>query len=143
MSDARRRVLWHGTLQVLLGLATGGVLQSFASPRLGLAAHVGGMMNGTLVMVVGVAWSELAPWARASHVLFWSLVGSGYANWLGLALAAAFGTTRTTPLLGDGIPAAAWQEAVVAILLAGGALVTLAAFAVVLMAFGRRAADRS
>jgi hydroxylaminobenzene mutase len=138
MADGRRRVLWHGTMLVLLGLATGGVLGSFASPRLGLAAHVGGIMNGTLVMVVGAVWSELVLSPRLAHVLFWSLVYSGYANWLGLVLAAAFGTTRTTPLLGDGQPALPWQEGLVAAALVSGAVVTLVAIGLVLAGLRRR-----
>jgi hypothetical protein len=46
MPDAKRRVLWHGTLMVLFGLATWGILQSFANPRLALAAHVGRRSTG-------------------------------------------------------------------------------------------------
>lgn len=136
MTDAKRRILWHGTLLVLLGLATGGVLSSFATPQLGLSAHLGGIMNGTLMIALGAAWSEIHGSARATRLLFWSLVFSGYLNWLGLVLAAAFGTALSTPLLGDGTPAALWQEALVAFCLVSGAIVTL--FAVVLVVLGLR-----
>ena len=138
MTDGRRRVLWHGTLLVLLGLATGGVLESFANPRLGLAAHVGGIMNGTLIMVVGAAWSESLLSATLARGLFWSLVYSGYVNWLGLVLAAAFGTILTTPLLGDGNPAQPWQEQLVAFCLVSGAVMTFIAFGLVLFGLRRR-----
>jgi len=138
MSDGKRRLLWHGTLLVLLGLATGGILPSFASPRLGLAAHVGGIMNGTLLLAIGAAWSELRAAPAISRVTFWSLVGSGYANWLGLLLAACFGSTLTTPLLGDGTPALPWQETLVAFFLVGGAVVTLAGVVLVLLGLRRR-----
>jgi hydroxylaminobenzene mutase len=123
---------------VLIGLGTGGFLGSFASPRLGLAAHVGGIMNGTLVMVVGAFWAELAISGRLAPVLFWSLLYSGYLNWLGLVLAAAFGTARTTSLLGDGQPGTPWQEGVVAFCLVSGAIVTLAAFTMILIGLRRR-----
>src|SRR5262245_44114522 len=138
MDDLKRRVFWHGTMLVLLSLATGGFLQSFATPRLGLAAHVGGIMNGTLIVAVGAAWSELALSFSLARGLFWSLVYSGYVNWLGLVLAAAFGTTSTTPLLGDGSPAAPWQEQVVAFCLVSGAVVTLGAVGLVLFGLRRR-----
>jgi hydroxylaminobenzene mutase len=140
MEDAKRRVLWHGTVLVVLGLATGGFLQSFANPRLALAAHMGGLMNGTLVMVVGAFWTELAISATPARVLLWSLVYSGYVNWLGLVVAAVFGTAHTTPLLGDGGPAAPWQEGLVAFCLVSGAIVTLAAFGLVLFGLRRRPA---
>ena len=78
----------------------------------------------------------VAPRARA---LLWSLVYSGYANWLGLVLAAAFGTARTTPLLGDGQPALPWQEGLVACALVSGAVVTLVAIGLVLAGLRRRA----
>jgi hypothetical protein len=71
-------------------------------------------------------------------VTFWSLVGSGYANWLGLLLAASFGSTRTTPLLGDGTPALPWQETLVALFLVGGAVVTLVGVVLVLLGLRRR-----
>ena len=138
MTDAKRRLLWHGTAMVLLGLATGGFLQSFANPRLALAAHVGGMMNGTLVMVIGAAWAEIALSAGLARFLFWSLVYSGYVNWVGLVLAAGFGTTLTTPLLGDGTPAQPWQENLVAFCLVSGAVVTLAGIGLVLAGLRRR-----
>ena len=138
MNEGRRRTLWHGTLLVLIGLATGGFLQRFANPRLGLSAHVGGVMNGTLIMVAGAAWNELTLSPMVARALFWCLVGSGYLNWLGLVLAAAYGTTRTTPLLGDGVPAAVWQEALVGFCLVSGAIGTLIAFGVVLYGLGRR-----
>ena len=139
MTDDKRRVLWHGTVLVLLGLATGAFLQSFANPRLALAAHVGGIMNGMLIMVVGAVWSELALSATLGRSLFWSLVYSGYVNWLGLVFAAAFGTTSTTPLLGDGTAAEPWQEQLVAFCLVSGAVVTLAAVVVVLFGLRLRA----
>jgi hydroxylaminobenzene mutase len=139
MTDAKRRLLWHGTAMVLLGLATGGFLQSFANPRLALAGHVGGMMNGMLVMIVGAAWGEIALSVALCRALFWSLVYSGYVNWLGLVLAAAFGTTLTTPLLGDGQPALPWQETAVAFCLVSGAVVTLAGMGLVLAGLRRRA----
>ena len=139
MTDGKRRVLWHGTMLVLLGLATGGFIQSFDNPRLALAAHVGGIMNGMLIMVVGAMRSDLSLSAILARSLFRSLVCSGYLNWLGLVLAAAFGTTSTTPLLGDGTAAKPWQEHLVAFCLVSGALLTLAAIAIVLLGLRRSA----
>ena len=131
-------MLWHGAVLVLLGLATGSFLQSFDNPRLALAAHVGGIMNGMLIMVIGAVWSDLVLSATLVRALFWSLVYSGYVNWLGLVSAAAFGTTSTTPLLGDGTPAEPWQEGLVAFCLVPGAVLTLAAVAIVSFGLRRR-----
>jgi (hydroxyamino)benzene mutase len=139
MTDGKRRALWHGTMLVLLGLATGGFLPSFDNPRLALAAHVGGIMNGMLIMLIGAVWNDLALSETLARGLFWSLVYSGYVNWLGLVLAAAFGTTSTTPLLGDGTAAEPWQEGLVAFCLVSGAVLTLGAVTIVLFGLHRRA----
>jgi hydroxylaminobenzene mutase len=133
---ARRDLLWHGFLLVILSLATGLFLQAFTNPRLGLAAHVGGIMNGTLIAVVGAIWGELRLGARTATVLFWATVTSGYANWAGLVFAAAWGTSSTTPLLGAGYHGTLVQEGVVAILLTVGGGVVL--FACVLVLAGLR-----
>ena len=125
MTDAKRRLFWHGTLLVLIALLTGAFIQSYTNPRLGLSAHVGGVMNGTLVIVIGAVWDHLVLSPRTAAALFWSFVYSGYANWAGLFLAAVFGTSRTTPMLGAGHVGAAWQEAVVAFFLVTGAVVIL------------------
>jgi hydroxylaminobenzene mutase len=132
MGDPRRRLFWHGTLIVLLALVTGAFLPAFTTPRLGLSAHVGGVMNGTLIVVVGLLWRELLLAPGAARALFWTAVVSGYANWAGLVLAAAFGTSRTTPLLGAGHAGTPLQEALVGALLFGGAGLILVATALVL-----------
>jgi hydroxylaminobenzene mutase len=137
MHDAKRRLLWHGFLLVLVGLVTGAFLGSYTNPRLGLSAHVGGVMNGTLVALVGAVWGEIVLGRGAATALFWAMVGSGWANWAGLFLAAVFGTSRSTPMHGAGHAGAPWQEAVVDVLLTGGAVVILAAF--VLLLIGLRA----
>ena len=42
---ARRRLMWHGMCLFLLGLFTGFAEQQFANARMGLAAHLEGVMN--------------------------------------------------------------------------------------------------
>lgn len=137
MTNPKRRLLWHGLLVVFLSLAAGGFMQSYANPRMGLSAHVGGIMTGTLVVAVGAVWDELRLGARAATALFWLGVYSAYMNPLGLQLAAAFGTSATTPMGGAGHAGAPWQEAVVGLCLVSGAVAVLA-FCVVALAGLRR-----
>jgi (hydroxyamino)benzene mutase len=49
MDDRGRRLLWHG-LPLLLGLVTGLFAQQLTNPRMGLAAHLEGLMNGTFLL---------------------------------------------------------------------------------------------
>lgn len=81
MDDTRRRLLWHGMFLFLLGLLTGLVEQKFANPRMGLAAHLEGVMNGTLLVALGAVWADvrLSPGLKAAA--YWSALYGTYANW--------------------------------------------------------------
>src|SRR5262252_6039812 len=46
MKHKKRRLMWHGMLLFLLGLITGLVEQRFTNVRMGLSAHLEGVMNG-------------------------------------------------------------------------------------------------
>jgi len=59
VEDTKRRLLWHGMFLFLLGLLTGFAEQSFSNPRMGLAAHLEGVMNGTFLVVLGAIWAEV------------------------------------------------------------------------------------
>ena len=113
MDNMRRRLFWHGMLLFTLGLVTGLVEQKLKNPRMGLAAHLEGLMNGTFLIAVGAAWREarLSPFmARAAFGL--ALYG-GYANWATTVIAALLGTAAMTPLTSGTFKADAWQEMLV------------------------------
>ena len=57
MEDSKRRLLWHGMFLFLIGLFTGLVEDRFSNLRMGLAAHLEGVMNGTFL----VALAQLGP----------------------------------------------------------------------------------
>jgi len=52
-TDQKRSLLWHGIALFLIGLLTGLVEQHFTNVRMGLAAHLEGVMNGTFLLAVG------------------------------------------------------------------------------------------
>ena len=90
-----------------------------------LAAHVTGVLNGLMLIGLGLAWGLLVlgpAQARLTTALF--LYGT-YANWGTSCLAAAWGTSRLTPLSGAGYSAAPWQEAAVQVLQVSLALAML------------------
>jgi hydroxylaminobenzene mutase len=62
MEEAKRRLLWHGMLLFLLGLLTGFVEQKFNNPRMGLAAHLEGVMNGIFQSSVQRPYLRLQQW---------------------------------------------------------------------------------
>src|SRR5689334_23445198 len=96
----RRRLLWHGIALFLIGLLTGLAQQHFANIRMGLAAHLEGVMNGTFLLAVGAIWSEVRlPW-RASAVAYWTLLFGTYGNWAVTTIAAIVGTAALSPITG-------------------------------------------
>ncbi len=56
MEDTHRRLMWHGMFLFLLGLITGFIESRFANVRMGLAAHLEGVMNGIFLVALGAAW---------------------------------------------------------------------------------------
>ena len=59
MDDSRRRLIWHGMFLFSLGLLTGFMETKFTNPRMGLAAHLEGVMNGTFLIALGAVWMEV------------------------------------------------------------------------------------
>lgn len=111
MDDSRRRLIWHGMFLFLLGLLTGFAEQKFVNPRMGLAAHLEGVMNGTFLIALGAVWTEVKLAPRLKLAAWWSALYGAYANWAATALGAAFGVAALSPITGAGHHALPWQEA--------------------------------
>ena len=141
----RRRLLRHGIVLLLLGMLTGLVEARFTNVRMGLAAHLEGVMNGILLLALGAAWNEVRLSARLHALAFGGLLYGTYANWAFTTLAAAWGTVGLSPvtaekLIAAGRSAAPWQENLV---LAGFVSVGLAMLgAVGLVLWGLRREPR-
>ena len=104
METAGRRLMWHGIFLFLLGLLTGFAETHVANVRMGLAAHLEGVMNGIFLVAVGGMWPhvKLAP----------TLYGT-YLNWVITLLAAIFGTGALSPITAPGRSGLPWQESMV------------------------------
>ncbi len=110
MDDTKRRLLWHGMLLFLLGLLTGVAERHFANPRMGLAAHLEGVMNGLFLVALGAAWAEVRLSSRFRAAVYWSALYGTYANWAVTVLAAMFGTAALSPITGARHGGQPWQE---------------------------------
>jgi (hydroxyamino)benzene mutase len=113
MRDAKRRLLWHGMFLFLLGLLTGLVEAKFTNVRMGLAAHLEGVMNGIFLLALGSIFVELRLSPRASAAAFWTALVGTYGNWATTTLAAVLGTAALSPITGAGHGALPWQEGLV------------------------------
>jgi hydroxylaminobenzene mutase len=113
MDDSKRRLIWHGMFLFLLGLLTGFVELRFNNPRMGLAAHLEGVMNGTFLVALGAVWTEVRLSTRLKVTTYWSVLYGTYANWAVTILAAIFGTAALSPISAAGHSAQPWKEAAV------------------------------
>jgi (hydroxyamino)benzene mutase len=142
MDDSKRRLIWHGTFLFLLGLITGFMETRFANPRMGLAAHLEGVMNGTFLIALGAAWSAVKLSRRAKTFAFWIALYGTYVNWLATALAAIFGTAALSPITGAGHSGLPWQEQLVTALFMSVGIVTVATAVTLLWGLRRAAAQQ-
>ncbi len=140
MSEGLQNVLcFAGTGLFLLGLLSGFAVPAFRSPRIGLSAHVAAIQSGLALIAVGLVGARLTlsgAWASAiAHGLWISL----YVLWLGLLVAASYGTGRTLPIAGAGLTAKPWQERLAFALIASSSLGTAATVAALLWHWSWRA----
>lgn len=143
MEDNGRRLVWHGMFLFLLGLITGFAETKFANPRMGLAAHLEGVMNGTLLIALGAVWAAVKLPRRAKSTAFWVALYGGYVNWLATALAAVFGTAALSPITAAGHSGLPWQEQLVTALFISVGLATIAMALMVLWGLRRSVAQQA
>jgi len=107
--------MWHGMCLFLIGLLTGFAEQHFANARMGLAAHLEGVMNCTFLIALGAIWTEVRLSPPTKAIAYWTALYGTYANWLVTTLAAAFGTAALSPITGAGHSGQPWQEGFVTV----------------------------
>jgi (hydroxyamino)benzene mutase len=113
MDDSKRNLIWHGMFLFLLGLITGFLEPHFSNMRMGLAAHLEGVMNGTFLIALGAVWLDVKLTALLKTAAYWGALYGAYANWLITTLAAVFGTGALSPITAAGRVAEPWQESMV------------------------------
>lgn len=115
MKTQKRQLMWHGVLLFLLGLITGLLEQRFTNVRMGLSAHLEGVMNDILLLALGGEWNEVRLPHPVKVTAYWTALYGTYVNWLVTSIAAAFGTATSSPITSAGHRGQLWQESFVAI----------------------------
>ncbi|MEO6945930.1 MAG: hydrogenase [Nitrobacter sp.] len=110
LTDSKRRLIWHGMFLFLLGLLTGLAEQQFTNPRMGLAAHLEGLMNGIFLIALGAVWLAVGLSVTLKAWTYWIVLYGTYANWAMTTLAAILGVASLSPITGAGHSAPPWQE---------------------------------
>ena len=113
MENSHRRLMRNGIFLFLLGLLTGLLELRFTNVRMGLSAHLEGVMNGIFLIALGAIWTEvrLAPLVKATT--YWITLYGTYVNWFTTTLAAVFGTAADSPISSAGHSGQPWQETLV------------------------------
>lgn len=135
------RLLRAGILLFLLALLVGFAVPRFAVPRLGLSAHLLGIIQGIFLMVTGLLWPKLKLMPVMSRVGSWLAVYGCFAAWTANLLAGVWGAGNTMlPMAAGQARGSALQEAIIATGLRTGA-VSLVAVAMLIL-WGLRAPSR-
>src|SRR5260221_14497229 len=139
MENRVQRLCWHGMLILLLDLITGLVEGQLKSHRMGLAAHLEGLMNGTFLLALGAAWDDVRLPRRLGGVAFGAALYGAYANWAATTFAALLGTAAMTPLAAGAFKGLPWQEMLVCVGFVSVALAMLVSSALILWSFRKDA----
>jgi len=111
-------LLLLGLVLFLIGLLTGFISGGVANPRMGLSAHLEGLMNGMFLVLLGLLWPRLALGSVALLSAFWLVTYAAFANWLGVLLAGIWGAgAGMMPIAAQGMAGSGTQEAIIAFLL--------------------------
>jgi hydroxylaminobenzene mutase len=88
-------LLQLGALLFLFALIVGLLVPKFAVPRLGLSAHLLGLMQGIFLIILGLLWPRLKLTPALFRAGFWLAVYGCFAAWAANLLAAVWGAGNT------------------------------------------------
>jgi hydroxylaminobenzene mutase len=138
------RLLQLGMLLFLFALFVGLAVPGFAVPRLGLSAHVLGIMQGIFLMVIGVLWPRLTLTRAMSRLACWLAVYGCFAAWTANVLAGIWGAGNSMlPMAAGQARGNALQEGMIAAGLITAALSLISAAIVILWGLRAVAGERS
>ncbi len=134
------RLLLIGILLFLLGLLTGLFIPLMTNPRMGLSAHLEGIMNGLFLLILGLIWGKLALKDKWLKTAFWLTIYGSMANFLAVTTAAITGAGKMMPIAG-GKEGATILEGLISFLLVSLALAMIVVCCIVLAGLFRNAKE--
>jgi hydroxylaminobenzene mutase len=108
-----RKLKMLGFILLFIGLITGLIMTTLKNPRMGLSAHLEGILNGLLLVITGLIWNEVKISESLKKMTFITLIYGTYVNWLTTLLAACLGTSKMTPITGHGFAGQIFNEQLV------------------------------
>ncbi len=100
------RLIFLGVLLFLSGLLIGLFIPMMTNPRMGLTAHLEGVMNGMFLVILGLIWNRLVINGRWLSYTFWLTLYGSFANFVAVTIAAITGAGKMMPIAGgkEGTP---------------------------------------
>ena len=130
-------LLQLGILLFLFALIVGLAVPAFAVPRLGLSAHLLGIMQGMFLMITGLLWAKLRLTRSMSRLGFYLVIYGCFAAWTANVLAGVWGAGNSMlPIAAGQARGSVLQEGIIAVGLRTAAVSLIAA--VTLIAWGLR-----
>lgn len=127
------QLIFWGMVLFFLGLITGLLLPAMTNQRMGLSAHLEGILNGLFLMLLGLIWPKVKCPPRVLNLIYILVLYAGFANFAAVLLAGFTGAGNMMPIAGgaEGAPA---LELVISFLLVSLTIAILAA--AVLLLYG-------
>jgi (hydroxyamino)benzene mutase len=126
-------LLRAGLLLFLFALLVGLAVPHFAVPRVGLSAHLLGIMQGLFLMSAGLFWPRLELTRGMARVGAWAVTYGCYAAWAANLLAAVAGAGNAMlPMAAGAAHGSAFQEGVIMVGLRSAAVSLIGATALML-----------
>ncbi len=93
-------LLFFGILLFLFGLIIALFMPILANKRMGLSAHLEGIMNGIFLVILGLIWNKLVLTDKWLKITFWVAIYGSFANFVAVVIAAVTGAGKMMPLAG-------------------------------------------
>lgn len=71
-----------------------------ANSRMGLSAHLEGVMNGMFLIILGQIWHKIKLNERWSSSVYWLMLYSAFANFTAVTISAITGVGKMMPIAG-------------------------------------------
>lgn len=96
------RLIFLGALLFLFALLIGLLVPILENPRMGVSSHIEGVINGILLIVLGLIWFKINLSKRWLKIIFWLAIYGTYANFIGILIAAIFNGGKMLGIMANG-----------------------------------------
>lgn len=93
-------LMFLGVLLFSFGLIIGLFVPMMANPRMGLTAHLEGVMNGMFLVILALIWNKLFINDKWLLITFWLTLYGSFANFSAVIIAAITGAGKLMPIAG-------------------------------------------